>query len=255
VWANKERLDELEAIARRGAEMALEMRGNLQVELKPDGSVVTSADRAVERMVRERLAELDPKASIIGEEGGRDTKGDERLYAIDPIDGTSNYAYGLPLWGVSIGLLEDGVATAGVIALPDLAQVYTGLKGSGAFLNGQRLPQVRPGPIEPHEIVSNGDPRVDDGCNDKVPGKTRCLGAFVAEAAFAAAGQCRAMTTTGPKIWDVAASLAICREVGLEAHLFETGEPVDEGVWQESVKCQAFGIAPPHSNLPYGKLR
>ncbi|SDH14088.1 myo-inositol-1(or 4)-monophosphatase [Lentzea fradiae] len=100
--------------------------------------VVTEADRAAEQLVRTRLSELRPGEPVLGEEeGGSVVEG--LTWVVDPIDGTVNYLYGLPWYSVSIAAQLDGESIAGVVVEPATGRVWTGARGHGSFLDGQRL--------------------------------------------------------------------------------------------------------------------
>jgi histidinol-phosphatase len=105
---------------------------DLRVQSKPDLSLVTDADRAVEQAVRDRLAELLPSDALLGEEFGSVGDGD-RQWVIDPIDGTHNFVRGVPVWATLIGLLVDGEPTVGVVSAPALGQRWWAATGYGAF--------------------------------------------------------------------------------------------------------------------------
>ncbi|MFF2494922.1 inositol monophosphatase family protein [Agromyces sp. NPDC058064] len=113
------------ALARfRGADLA--------VSTKPDRTFVTEADLAVERAIRDRLAEARPDDGVLGEEFG--TEGDaSRQWIIDPIDGTSNFMRGVPVWGALISLAVDGVPVVGVASSPAMGRRWWAAAGGGAF--------------------------------------------------------------------------------------------------------------------------
>src|SRR5579871_533796 len=124
-----ELLPELESIIREAGDTALAAQAGISREIKPDGSIVTPADKAAERFIRERLSALLPSAGITGEELGASLEGEAGLWLIDPIDGTSNYAFGSPSWGVSIGLVRGEEPLLGAIYLPALHELYVAHAG------------------------------------------------------------------------------------------------------------------------------
>ncbi|TAM92859.1 MAG: histidinol-phosphatase, partial [Jatrophihabitans sp.] len=106
--------------------------GDLVVETKPDLTPVSDADRAVEQMIRDRVAGGRPDDAVAGEEFGR--RGDaSRQWVIDPIDGTKNYVRGVPVWATLIALLDDGVPVVGVVSAPALGRRWHAARGTGAF--------------------------------------------------------------------------------------------------------------------------
>ena len=105
---------------------------DLEVQTKPDRTPVTEADLTVERVIRDRLAQSRPDDGILGEEFG--TAGDStRQWIIDPIDGTSNFLRGVPVWGTLIALAVDGVPVVGVASSPAMGRRWWAAAGGGAW--------------------------------------------------------------------------------------------------------------------------
>jgi histidinol-phosphatase len=110
---------------------------DLRVETKPDLTPVTDADRATERMFRERIAQERPGEGVLGEEEGDD--GGEVRWIVDPIDGTRNFSRGIPLWATLIALERDGRIVCGVASAPALGRRWWAAGGEGAFVNGSPI--------------------------------------------------------------------------------------------------------------------
>ena len=109
---------------------------DLVVETKPDLTPVTEADTAVERTLRERLAEIRPGDAIVGEEyGSSETPENGRRWIVDPIDGTKNYVRGIPVWATLLALQEGEEMTVGVVSAPALGRRWWAAKGAGAFMS------------------------------------------------------------------------------------------------------------------------
>lgn len=206
--------------------MAREIRGSLKRELKPDGTIVTTADRAVETLFRRELTQLVPGATIWGEEEGYAEPGENGLWVVDPIDGTSNFAYGGPLWGVTAALVQGSEIVVGVICLPDLDEMYVAERGAGATRDGAALDPIPPGAIRPEELVGYCEwvPRRLPGV--EIPGKMRCLGSFVIEGAFVATQRLRGLMGVRERLYDVAASVLLGQELGAEIRNVD-GTPID----------------------------
>ncbi|WP_170766444.1 inositol monophosphatase family protein [Ruegeria lacuscaerulensis] len=135
---------DIETHAARIAEIAGDaargyFRGRLGVEFKADESPVTQADKGVEAKVRAYLQEHFPDHGIFGEEQGFDGQDRHQVWIIDPIDGTRSFLSGHPLFGFLLGHLTDGVPQVGVIGMPALNEVFLGVRGRGASLNGQEI--------------------------------------------------------------------------------------------------------------------
>jgi len=111
------------------------LASDLVVETKPDLTPVSEADTAVERAIRELLAELRPGDSVVGEEYGDSNASDSsRRWIIDPIDGTKSYVRGIPLWATLLALQEDGEGTVAVVSAPALQRRWWASAGNGAFV-------------------------------------------------------------------------------------------------------------------------
>lgn len=132
-----------EQVAGEAAALAAGLRLKAIGEVRTKSSrtdVVTAADTACERLIRDRLAELRPGEPVLGEEAGLsgvDTGGP--CWVVDPIDGTVNYLYGLPWYAVSVAVIEGGRALAGAVVEPASGRVWSARAGGGATVDGQPL--------------------------------------------------------------------------------------------------------------------
>lgn len=132
-------MDELD-LARELADIAAEIAMRYfsrdpEVSIKLDGTLVTVADREIETVLRRKIAETYPEHGILGEEEG--FRGDESspLWVIDPIDGTNNFAWGIPVFATLIGLRMGDRTEIGIASAPALSERYEGVRGSGATMN------------------------------------------------------------------------------------------------------------------------
>jgi myo-inositol-1(or 4)-monophosphatase len=110
-------------------------RAPLAVETKADRTPVTEADRGVEALLRKRLAERHPDHGVCGEEFGRDRDDADRVWYLDPIDGTKSFVSGLPLWGTMLALVERGVPVLGLVDIPATGERWSALRGGGAWFD------------------------------------------------------------------------------------------------------------------------
>jgi myo-inositol-1(or 4)-monophosphatase len=130
------------SVARSASDLAARMRadGVAAVATKSTATdVVTAADRAVEQHVRDTLRAARPEDSVLGEEYGADRAAARVRWILDPIDGTVNYLYGLPLYAVSLAAEVDGEVVAGVVINVASGREWTATRGGGAFAGGARL--------------------------------------------------------------------------------------------------------------------
>lgn len=124
-----------------GMTMARFLAQDLQVEAKPDTTLVTDADRAAEQVIRAQLQRTRPRDAVLGEEYGN-TGYSARRWIIDPIDGTHNFVRGVPVWATLIGLVENGEVVVGVVSAPALQRRWWAAKGGGAW-TGRSLASAR----------------------------------------------------------------------------------------------------------------
>ena len=175
---------------------------------KANLSFVTDLDRDLEQMIRRRLGERFPDDQITGEEYAAEGGSGPRRWSIDPIDGTGNLVHGLPLWAISIGLIDRGEPVLGVIAIPPLGELYWAVKGQGAWRDGQRL-QARDADDDPqpgqhlhrHQCLAGHRSAV--GCPDgsatwELPVASRCSWR---PAGFRLARSSARRPTTSPRAW------------------------------------------------------
>jgi histidinol-phosphatase len=126
-------------LADRAAEIAMGIfRRDVEVTIKPDRTPVTQADTSIESMIRSALADSYPSDRVLGEEEGGE-EGPGRLWVIDPIDGTKNFADGIQIWSTLIALVIDGVPVMSVVSAPALGERYVAAWGGGATLNGEPI--------------------------------------------------------------------------------------------------------------------
>ena len=200
--------------------------GDLRVETKPDMTPVTEADTAVERAVRERLADARPGDVVHGEEYGAPTEtGVSRRWIIDPIDGTKAYVRGLPVWGTLLALEDEGELTVGVVSAPALRRRWWAATGYGAHVRGEggeerrvRVSDVERlsdaqlcfGGLEEWEEVGRGEALLALG---RACGRSRGYGDFWGYM-IVAEGGAELMLDPVVSVWDLAAPLVIVEEAG-----------------------------------------
>jgi len=128
-----------DAVICAGDELRRARRQPLHPTEKPDGSVVTSADTAAERAIFDILTKHDPSIRIHSEEAGLVGSAGHALWIVDPLDGTTNYARGLPDFAVAIALAVKDQIVLAVVHIPEADTTYTAISGHGAFRNNERL--------------------------------------------------------------------------------------------------------------------
>jgi myo-inositol-1(or 4)-monophosphatase len=218
-------LDEIRSWAEQSGRIAMKHFHSLEVRRKADQSVVTQADEEIEQFITERISATYPEHGIIGEEHTRQGLQRPFVWAVDPIDGTSAFVSGLALWGVSLGLLHNRQAYAGLIHLPIMGDTYWAAPGSAALMNGEPI-QVAEGRAWDSEdwIAIPSDAHLLFDID--FPGKTRSLGSTIAQFAYVARGSALGALVTSVSIWDIAGVLPLLRAAGGVALTLD-GQPLD----------------------------
>ena len=221
--ALQRRLDAAQSICAEAAALALRLQpppGAPQATEKGAQDWLTEADGAVERLIRDRLRESFPEDGFLGEEEGDAGNGALRWVA-DPIDGTSNFARGRPRWCVSLGLIGEGRALAGVLNAPCLGETFAARAGGGATLNGRPI-RVSGATDMARAMVEIGwSPRSDTDAFHALNRRVMAAGAMLRAAgsgalalADVACGRLDGYCELHIRLWDVAAGLAILAESG-----------------------------------------
>ena len=135
-------LDWVIDLAKEAGEIALSYFRRTSITWKADKTIVTEADRAVESFLTSELRQRYPDDGILGEEGASHQRQARRQWVLDPIDGTSVFAHGLPIWGICIGLMVEDRPVAGVVSVPAVGDCYAAGIDGPALLNGEPI-QVR----------------------------------------------------------------------------------------------------------------
>lgn len=217
-------------VALQAADIAADMmrtRRPATVTEKHDRDLVSDVDLAIERQVRAHLAEATPGIGFLGEEEGQSSgPAGGWLWTLDPIDGTSNFAHGIPLCATSLALLHDGHPVLGVIDAPFLGQRYHAIEGHGAYAGEDRLSSSSTAHLR-DAVVAVGDyatgPRADHKNEQRLAltiqlaprvHRVRMLGTAAIDLAWVAAGRQDASITLGNKPWDTAAGVLLAREAG-----------------------------------------
>ena len=232
-----ESLQELASIVRGIADRELPPRFSAATTTrKPDGSLLTEADLIMQDALVEALTQRWPAIDVLGEEMDETTQQralqheDTGVWCIDPLDGTNNFAAGVPYYAVSVALLRKQVIEAGVVYDPSRGECFTAARGQGAWLNGRRLEQ-RP----PRAPLSRGLALVDlkrlpRGLASRLASEPpytsqRSFGAVALDWCWLAAGRCHVYLHGQQKLWDYAAGCLILQEAGGQAVTL-AGDPV-----------------------------
>ncbi|MFZ1681272.1 MAG: inositol monophosphatase family protein [Rhizobiaceae bacterium] len=213
---------------------------NLQVSMKGPGDYVSAADRKAEQILHQELARARPGYGFLMEESGTiDGEDDQHRFIVDPLDGTTNFLHGIPIFAISIGLERQGQLVAGVIYNPAMDELYTAERGGGAFLNDRRL-RVAARRNMTDCVIATGIPHLGRGDHGRallelrnVMGEVsgiRRAGSAALDLAWVAAGRYDGFWEHGLSAWDIAAGTLLVREAGG----FVTDPTGDHGVLDKS---------------------
>lgn len=197
---------------------------NLQVSLKGPSDYVSQADHKAEEIILHELSRARPTYGVLAEESGerKGTDGQHR-WIVDPLDGTTNFLHGIPIFAVSIGLERQGEIVAGVIYNPAMDELYTAERGNGAFVNDRRM-RVAGRRSLSDCVIGTAVPHLGRGHHGRylvelshamgeVSGIRR-MGAAALDLAYVAAGRLDGFWEEGLLPWDLAAGIIMIREAG-----------------------------------------
>ena len=249
-------VDELRELERMVATAATEelMSRFLRVEAshKADGSLITEADLEMQARLLRELARRWPAYAVLGEEMGAAEQealmrgSDSGLWVLDPLDGTANFASGIPFFGVSIALMGDGRVQGGVVYDPVRRESFSALRGGGAWLNGETLVIDGPAPALrgamgmvdlkrlPAELVQRFATRSPYRSQ-------RSFGSVALDWCWLASERVQVYLHGGQKLWDYAAGSLVLAEAGGNGGLFEdyAGTRVEQLVLQPKIAIAA----------------
>jgi myo-inositol-1(or 4)-monophosphatase len=228
-------------------------KGSFEIESKAGYEIVTSVDKELEAFITSELRR-ESRYSILGEESGLNlVKDSEYTWVLDPIDGTTNFSRGIPIYGISLALMKGEELYLGVISNPNEGIVYYAEKGKGAFKGSERLKLDFDLKRAPIIFLNNG---YGDDAHERCKEQTRrisnrfskrSLGTTVIELAYLIDGRVDAFLCSGDKLWDFAAALLIAEEAGLSVSCWD-GSPWKYGrddiiVCRPDLKDELVGIS------------
>jgi len=245
-------VDKAAAIAREAGSVVSKLAArHIGFELKGVHDLVTEGDRASEHLIVERLRQHFPTHTIVAEEGSAHAGSSEYRWYVDPLDGTTNFAHGFPVYNVTLGLERAGELIAGVIYDPTRDEMFQAEKGCGAFLNGERIHVSKTARIE-DSLCATGFPSRKRHQNINVhfyyqfamqSHGVRRAGAAAIDLAYVACGRLDFFWEFQLNPWDMAAGVLLVREAGgvctgMRGEPFDLRGPhvlVDNGVLHQPV--------------------
>jgi myo-inositol-1(or 4)-monophosphatase len=205
-----------------GALLANFFERRVPFELKSEYDLVTEADRASEKLVVERLRSHFPTHGIVAEEGGGHESTSEYRWHVDPLDGTTNFAHGFPIFNVTLGLERAGEMIAGVVFDPTRQETFAAERGGGAYLNNRRI-RVSSTEKLASCLMATGFPNRKRTKNPNIhfyhqlalaTHGVRRTGSAAIDLAYVACGRTEGFWEFGLNSWDMAAGIVLVREAG-----------------------------------------
>lgn len=221
-----DRMNIIENVLQTASDIATEQLVQAQAKImKGDRDFALDSDLRIEHAVKRLLLQLDPGSALVGEETSPNVSG-ENFWLVDPIDGTVNYSRRIPLFGICLAKIEQGVPVAAGICFPNLNEIYMAEVGSGAYRNGTRITVSDESSLS-SSVVGFGDFATGSGSEEKNRSRlnvlsslasralrVRMLGSAALQMAWLSAGVIDASVVLSNKPWDVQAGALLVREAG-----------------------------------------
>jgi myo-inositol-1(or 4)-monophosphatase len=253
-----EDLAELRSVVRRAADKELMSRfRDVVASKKRDGSVITEADLAMQQRLQDALSAGWPGLALLGEEMGATEqqrlleRQQSGLWCLDPLDGTSNFAAGIPFFAVSLALLGDGAVQAAVVLDPVSGECFSALRGAGAWLDDEPL-RASAEPQRLADAMAMVDlkrlpPGMIHMLATQAPYRSqRSFGSVALDWCWVASGRCQVYLHGGQKLWDYAAGSLILAESGAVGGLLSEYD----GKWLEGLSLTPrIAVAATHDGL------
>ena len=215
----KKQLIELNSLFDLVCEKQLEDFGNINASNKADGSLVTSCDLWSDKAIVNGLSDIAPNEGVLSEEGDKKVPTSDAYWVVDPLDGTTNFAAGIPFWSISIARFINGQPESSFIIIPTLKKKFEAIKGEGVTLNNKKI--IAQNNLQRSECVSLCSRSIkilQKKPNSIFPGKIRLLGVSSLNMTSVAMGQTFGAIESTPKIWDIAAAWLILEELNCVIH-------------------------------------
>lgn len=213
----------LDCVRRAGELILLQWNDAKEVRFKGSIDLVTQTDLAVEALLKRELVELLPGSSVLAEESHTSLTPGDLTWIIDPVDGTTNYAHGLPHVAVSVGLWQGGQVVLSAVFIPVLNELFWAVRGQGAFLNGTPIAVSQQQDMG-QSLIATGFPYSFHSEVDVICARLkrvllasqgiRRLGSAAIDLAYTACGRFEGYYETGLKPWDIAAGWLLVEEAG-----------------------------------------
>ena len=211
--SNKQ-LKDLDSLFELVSDRQLQDFGNISASNKSDGSLITSCDLWSDKTIAEALSIIAPKEGILSEEGVKLVPKTNAYWIVDPLDGTTNFAAGIPYWSISVARFVGGRPQSSFLIIPTLKKKFVAIKGEGVWLNNKKIEVNNKNQrSECVSLCSRSIKILQKNPSSVFPGKIRLLGVSSLNLTSVAMGQTFGAIESTPKIWDIAAAWLLLDEL------------------------------------------
>ncbi len=218
-----QQLKNLDSLFELVSDRQLKDFGNISAINKSDGSLVTSCDLWSDKTIVEALSNIAPDEGVLSEEGGKLVPKTNAYWIVDPLDGTTNFAAGIPYWSISIARFVDGKPQASFLIIPTLKKKFIAIKGKGVWLNNKKIEVNNHNQSSECVSLCSRSIKILQKNPDSIfPGKIRLLGVSSLNLTSVAMGQTFGAIESTPKIWDIAAAWLLLEELNCTIEWLET---------------------------------
>ncbi len=213
--------------------------GHIVSDVKPDGTLITACDRWSDNTLVEGLQGISSGEGVLSEEGSQVVPDSEAYWVVDPLDGTTNFAAGIPYWAISLARFVDGRPVQAFLDVPALRQRIVAIRGEGVWRNGKALSvETRSTTTSSCVSLCSRSIRVLQRRPDRpFPGKIRLLGVASLNLLSVAMGQTVAALEATPKIWDLAAAWLVLEQLSCPIRWLAAQEPAGLPSGQDLSQC------------------
>lgn len=194
--------------------------GNLSTDVKPDGTLITACDRWSDQAFVDGFSIITNGEGVLSEEGTKVVPSSSAYWVVDPLDGTTNFAAGIPYWAISLARFVDGRPMEAFLELPLLQERIVAIRGQGVWRNGKPMDMTSRSSANSScvSLCSRSIRVLQQRPEHPFPGKIRLLGVASLNLVSVALGQTMAALEATPKIWDLAAAWLVLSEMSCSVH-------------------------------------
>ena len=217
-----QQLKDLDSLFELVSERQLQDFGNISARNKSDGSLVTSCDLWSDQKIEEALSIIAPDEGVLSEEGIKLVPKTNAYWIVDPLDGTTNFAAGIPYWSISVARFVNGMPQTSFLIIPTLKKKFVAIKGKGVWLNNKKIEVNKNNQrSECVSLCSRSIKILQKNPHSVFPGKIRLLGVSSLNLTSVAMGQTFGAIESTPKIWDIAAAWLLLEELNCSIEWLE----------------------------------